>query len=796
MSKEKRFLLSKSVWIFSDTQDSISVWVKEQIMKLVQELCGVAPVFSKVLPRNRDSLAIIVGTTSNSQFINDAVEKGLIVINQLAGDDHIIKQTSLNSRDVLIISGQNERAVMYGVFEFFEQLSCLFLISRDVLPETNPQLIIPFLNILRHTENHRRGLWLEFCSSSSSIWSISDYYNLFDQMVKMKLNYLSLYFFEHEPFIDYSYNGERKVVGDISDPESGYIAWRALGGSYLVKDIPVGKEKFSRKRVAPLEFQEVNSSSQALDTGKDFIRTIIDLARKRGIKTWISFLPTFVSMNISKYTRRMPRPHSIWSGLVSFSDPNVDEINRNRLQNIMDSYPNAEGIFLGIPEGFYEDPYPDSQKFIKKEWSKYQEALELQKKYWGKFWPTQALQEAHIRADIGFVEIIKHTIKIAKEINPDIKLGIVCVCKAYLLTHLHKILPKEIVFIDIESRSLWTLDGAPLHLFKKMRGRRCIIIPRAVDDGSLAGLQFNLNLYDKDRYCFSARENGTDGLAIQTTHIRGNEHNVKYLADGMWNVKLTPKQFYKKYSEIIFGPQAAKLMIKAFLLLEENEEFLGGRGLKNMPFNTYPQEIFILKKFKTAKAPFFEAPFSKEFVEDCKNRAEKFGKALQFLSTAKNLFCEALKQSRGSGKRELMYLIRKTQGYIDHLNTLTLLTEGYSKYFDAFTHFNKNITSFKEELRTSLNTFSKAEEMAIKTAEHFAECTEHPSDLGVLWMINSSMVIGTKVLRQYISNVVAFYDGQEYWKNIEWKFLFQDIPFPVCDAKIKISSNSFTYEPG
>jgi hypothetical protein len=244
----------------------------------------------------------------------------------------------------------------------------------------------------------------------------------------------------------------------------------------------------------------------------------------------------------------MPRPHPHWSALVSFNDPVVDEINRNRLKSIMESYPDAEGIFLGIPEGFYEDPYQDSQEFIKREWSKYREALELHKKYWGKFWPPRSLQESHIRADIGFVEIIKRTIKMAKEISPSVKLGVVCVCKAYLLSHLHEVLPKDVVFADIESRSLWTLDGAPLHLFKKMRGRECIIIPRAVDDGSLAGLQFNLNLYKKDGYCSSAKENGTSGLAIQTTHIRGNEHNIKFLADGMWNDELTPEQFYRKYA--------------------------------------------------------------------------------------------------------------------------------------------------------------------------------------------------------------------------------------------------------
>lgn len=108
-----------------------------------------------------------MGTPSNNQFVNDALKKGLIVVDELAGDDYLIKQISLDSMDVLIIYGQNERAVMYGVFDFFEELGCLFLISQDVLPEKNLQLTIPFLDIVRHTENRRRGLWVTFCSPST-----------------------------------------------------------------------------------------------------------------------------------------------------------------------------------------------------------------------------------------------------------------------------------------------------------------------------------------------------------------------------------------------------------------------------------------------------------------------------------------------------------------------------------------------------------------------------------------------------------------------------------------------------
>ncbi len=168
------------------------------------------------------------------------------------------------------------------------------------------------------------------------------------------------------------------------------------------------------------------------------------------------------------------------------------------------------------------------------------------------------------------------------------------------------------VFADIESRSLWTKAGAPLHLFKDIKDRECVIIPRAYDDGSLAGLQFNIGLYDKDRYIQSAEENGTAGLLIQLTHVRGNEHNTRYLAEGMWDNTVTPRKFYKTYSESIL-PGASGLLEEFCHIIDKADIYLGGRGQGNMPWNQVPLQIEILRKFRDHQTPFFSTPYGPEF---------------------------------------------------------------------------------------------------------------------------------------------------------------------------------------
>jgi hypothetical protein len=538
-----------------------------------------------------------------------------------------------------------------------------------------------------------------------------------------------------------------------------------------------GREGFrGRRNVAPLEFQNVKSSAEALDTGKAFMRELIRMAGARGISTWISFDSAFVPLNMAKYLRRMSRPVELYSALVSFTDPVAHEINRRRIESIVEAYPDIEGILFQITEGFYDDPYPESKAVIEREWPNYAEAFALFKKHWGKWWTEDP--GVYHRADIGFVELLKKSIASAKEISPNLRLGVMTVCKAYLLTYLDKILPKDMPFVDIEAGSLWTPDGAPLHLFKRMKGRECVLVPRAYDDGSFAGLQFNLRLYEKDGFVKSSVENHTRGMAIQTTHFTGNDHNVRFLAEGMWNPTLTPEEFYPRYAASVFGPRAAGPAVEVFSILEENETFLGGRGLKNMPYSLNPLETGILRAFKTHPDPFFLSPYDKSWLDQLAQRSVKFEKAIEYLKQTLPLLKKVKKSCRQESRKDAEYHLQKTHAYISHLQTLILLRSVHETFNDAFAARAARSKAGPGEFGAAARLSEEAEKAALATAEQFAACGTHPTDLGILWMMNH-VAIAARILRQYIGNVRAYHEGREYWKQVDWHLFSDTSPFPV-----------------
>ncbi len=776
MSTETRGL-GAARWFFGEQRDEPLQWAAGEAARLVAALTGRV---GQGVSGGADACDIAVGSPGHHSIIRAAGLPELGATDGLGPDDYVLRSVTVQGRPVLCIAGKNDRAAMYGLFAFFETLGCRFLLSRDVVPEADPGLVVPRLDTVGRTRCSWRAVWLSFCFVGNAIMSLPDYDRLFAQLAKMRMNRVVYYHFENEPFMDYAHAGERRLLGDVTHPDSAYLSLgRQDAGTFRVADIEVGGERFDRDFVAPREFQHVRGSAEALDTGRAFMQELIRLAGRRGLRTWISFDPAFISLNLSKYTRRMARPHELYCALTSFMDPVVTEINRDRVRSLVASYPDIEGILLQITEGAYEDPYPDSQALIDAEVPKYREAFELLQRHWGKWWRGEEVQRTYLRGDIGFVERMRRTLESIREIRPDLPVGVLTVCKAYLLTHLDRVLPKDMPFVDIESQSLWTLDGAPLHLFDRMAGRECVLVPRAYDDGSLAGLQFDLGLYQRDGFLGSRAAHGTSGLCVQLSHVAGNDHNVRFLAEGMWNEGLAPEAFYRDYASAVFGPEAATPLVEAFAILEKNEAALGGRGLKNLPYSLNPPELATIRQARAHRTPFWSSPWSAGTVAELEARAARFAGAMAALEAALGWMEKARESCRAAGRGDLEYLVGKTRAYHAHLQTLRMLADVYGLHRRAFDALDASgPAACRDGLRTAWAAACRTEENAAAAARGFAESVLHPTDLAVIWMMNH-VLVACRVARQFIRNVLAFYEGREYWERVDWALLYGESPFPT-----------------
>jgi hypothetical protein len=687
----------------------------------------------------------------------------------------------------LVVGGNDEAATMYAAYDLLERLGITFLLAKDILPEQTTDLKLPADNVRAETPFPRRGLFISNIYPNRGIMNLAEVKAMLDQMAKLKMNYLQFFWFEHEPWINFGYRGENKLLGDATGKETGYLTWRYNYGSNLIKDVPVGQNLFGgRERMAPMEFQKVETPEDAFRVAKEFLTEIIRYAKTRKIKVWLCVDPTTLPGNLARFAQRAPNlqlPFGPIGGTIMCpGDPVLDEINEARLKALVTTYPEAEGYFFYIPEAYPDCPDERSRSLLLGERPKYQGLIRLLAPYKPVQWGGADFmrnQTTVIDSLAGSVHIIAKVIEARDRIAPQAKLGIGGLGHLYVLPLLDKRFPKNVSFTDMESRAVWTPGGVPMEDFRGMGERERTLVPRVDDDGGMFGMQFNVNLYYKDRVLEGSVENGVAGFAGQLNRLRGAEQNYRYLAEGAWNPGLKPKEFYIEYSRRIFGEVAEKEMTAAFDVLEKNEEFLGWRGQRNFACCSPIPEVSTAYELYQQPNPFDGPVGWEQFISQSHDRIEYYRRAAENLQQALNLMTAAAPKVAPHGQEELRYLMNKTESYRLLFETLIAARRAYVGLDDAFRLWKAKAIDRAELVRrldASLALFSQARRMGRQTTEKFAEVIDHPSDMGVLYRANLFLVTGLELVEQTMQDIVNYHHGREYTKLVPWSKIYYGFP--------------------
>ena len=387
--------------------------------------------------------------------------------NPLKKDDFLLRTVQLHGRPAVIVGGNDEALTMYAGYDFLERLGVVFLLSKDIIPERKTDLAVPDLDVRAQTPFTRRGILTPNIYPNRGIMHLSEVKRLLDQMAKLKMNFLLYSAFALEPWIDFEYRGERKLVGDATGKETGFLAWRYNYGSNLTKDVLVGRELFKdRPRMAPAEFQGVETPADAFRVAKNFLNEIIRYAKTRKINVWLCMDPTTLPGNLARYARRAKNLsvpfHPILGTHMCPGDPALHEMNENRLRALAEDYPGAEGYFLFIPEAYPDCPDEEDQELLTRLRPVFREVGERLPS--PEQWEVESMKDVDSVVDsvAGSVHIILEMIKSRDRIAPGAKLGIAGLGHSYALPLVDRLVSKDVPFTDMESRGVWTPDGVPM----------------------------------------------------------------------------------------------------------------------------------------------------------------------------------------------------------------------------------------------------------------------------------------------------------------------------------------------
>ena len=778
----------------------------EELQEYVGKLTGVRLRIAgptEVSRHPKDQPLILIGGPDANSLVKEAVASGQLDWRVLKPEGFVLKTLILDGRPTLVIGANDAAGALYGTYDWLERQGIVFQLNSDIIPQKRNSLALTPLDVLQESPFSRRGYGIASCFEHRAIWSYADLVKFIDQMAKLKFNYLIWFWFPQEPYLQYSYRGEKKRMGDVSFWEGGYTLPQTDFGSYRAEDMLVGKEvfeKYGKKYMAPDEWQGVQDQDQVFAASQRMLQRLIDHAAKRNIKVWLAIESlNALPPNLARFCRRPhrergtnPLPFSRYMATyVCPTDPTVHEINALRLKALVETYPQAEGYIMWLPELSPVCDHPEDRQLLRRAEPMIAGLKERLRPFAGQETFTEEWMDEFVRSGVGSVHLIEKMLEARDQMPRRVKIGAGGWYwgKAYLLQAFDQWLPKDVSY-SVGGKSIFA--HSPMEAFGGMGKRERVAITELDYDTAMFGLQFHVRLYDRERLLEGARENGAAGVIPWLNRgPQETEWLSRYFSEGAWDTRLTPEKFYRNYARRVFGESAQEAMFRAFMALEEKEFNTSGPNSggpnKDMPCCAPTNELRLAKRYAAQPNPYDGPAFKgwQDYIRLAPSTLQAYSRDIRLLERALEHMETAAVTVAPRGRDQLDYLRNRTEAYIWHLKASIDVVAGYVELDRAFKIDPlKRRAEFLQRLDGSLAKFQNAPVLARYAARKWTEVTDHVSDLGGLYRINLFMITGTDLIAKFVENIVNFHHGKPYLNRVAWEKVFSPLPVSALGFRV------------
>ena len=433
----------------------------------------------------------------------------------------------------------------------------------------------------------------------------------------------------------------------------------------------------ARGYLGPPEFAKVQTQQEAYRTAREFLREIIRYAHSRKVQVWLA---------LGEMTLRAAQPGAahgskrlgfgpFYCGIaIPHGEPAMLDIWEAAVRSMIETYPEADRYWVCTgSEAHIAADDPQTQALIRD--------------YAGVRRLLPQKPPAAMDTDLADVAAADKLMRRIKARYPAAKLGAELIFRGGQLRALDAVLPKDVWLMNMVN---WDGETA-MSDFDKIQGRELVVWPRITDDGCELNIQLNAMMYDHDETISGSVRYGLTGVLGQLNKARGAEQSAQYIAEGAWNPKICCQSFYERYLGRLYGPDALGMLLKAFLLLEENEKALGWHGRHGI-FGTYHHGNRMGVGLRSVNYKEEKPKLDRPQVEKAIQAAEEERKFWDGRAAHCRQALELLRQARPKvlpGSRdELDYVIYKTENFVTVLEELSAADEAKAAFDRALLAMN------------------------------------------------------------------------------------------------------------
>ena len=718
-------------------------WVAGELQRYVKRLSGaeLPVVLTDKAPPQRP--LIVLGGPQANPLAAAAQEKHLATFAGLKPDGFLLKRIELRGVPVLLAGGNDEAATMYAAYELLERLGIVFQLTGDIIPQQKPDLALPALDVRMEPALKHRGM--HCCHGIRWYMGLADFRQEIDQLAKLKLNCLQFYWGMGGPWAEFSYGG--KVAEIIYPKESGHCAWAWNSGT--AKSVRVGRECFPQDGyLGPPEFAKVETQQQAYSTARSFLREIIRYAHQRKVQVWlavgeITYVPP--SLVPSATGTRLGFGPFYCGIAIPHGEPAVLDIYEAAVRSMIETYPEADRYWVCTgSEAHIAASDPKTQAMIR-------DRGDLRR-----LLPKKS--PAAVDTDLADVCAAEKLMQRIKARYPAAKLGAELIFRGGQLRALDAVLPKDVWLMNMVN---WSGETA-MSDFDKIQGRELVVWPRITDDGCELNIQLNAMMYDHDETIPGSVRYGLTGVLGQLNKARGAEQSAQYIAEGAWDPKIRCESFYERYVRRLFGPDAQGALLKAFLLLEENEKALGWHGRHGI-FGTYHHGNRMGVGLRQVNYKEERPKLDRPQVQKAIRAAEDDGKFWEGRAAHCRQALELLRQTRPKvlpgSRNELDYVIYKTENFVTVLEEIAVADAAKAAFDRALLAMSAGeAAEARKQLDQCQAALDRANRLVREAAQQMIPYARIPTERHILYLFNDA-IPSHEAARRYLAEVVAHRKG-------------------------------------
>jgi hypothetical protein len=539
--------------VVSEDASDMEVFAAREFSRYFRLLCGKA---SEVAADPGAGAAILVGATDDWPA-NTA--------------EQTYRVNVLSERPArLQVTGKTPVAVQYAAYALLERLGVGFYLGGDALPERRPQLLVPAdLDETRSPVFRIRGSlpWYNFLNSPTT-WDLEDYQRFFDQMAKMKMNFVGFHSYDHEPFCAYPWEGQWRM-GQPAATSLTY--WWGTIRHLATKDFGFGTGRYfpyeafgSRSAVLASEPQEPSAEGAPLPH-----RTAVDDAIVRA--------QCVLAQGLQYATQRGVK---VCVGFELTGDPTNAENRRQtaaRIRHMLATYPMVEYVWFWQSEGLGGGSDPTERDT----------PLDLiVQRYRPVFEYLGSENRIHEAARVAVWTQFAHGV--VRRTRPDIGVGVSgwggdrWMRFSDFYVGLDKVLPEDIIFTALDNIDpSWEPNVSAAYGQLSPTREKWPIPWWESDGGGLRRDQWGpqCNVKPFTSLVRDAQAKGCQGILGIHWQTRGVEEVAAYVAQFAWNPELTYEQFYETFARKCYGDDNAPEMAELHMRLEAlGPRLTGSRG--------------------------------------------------------------------------------------------------------------------------------------------------------------------------------------------------------------------------